>query len=86
MLWTIIGLAAATLTMFAFIPQIIKAAKTKSVKDVSPLTLFQLSCGVLLWVIYGIYRQDFIIITANLVTLATLAVLIFMYFAFERKK
>jgi MtN3 and saliva related transmembrane protein len=82
MLWTIIGATAATLTMFSFIPQIARSLRTKSVKDVSPVTLFQLSTGVFLWMIYGIARRDPIIILANFVTLISLSVLIFLYFKY----
>jgi MtN3 and saliva related transmembrane protein len=84
MIWTIIGIAAATLTMFSFIPQIVRSLRTKSVKDVSPVTLFQLSTGVFLWMAYGIYRQDPIIIFANGITLISLSVLIFLYFKYRR--
>lgn len=86
MLWSMIGAIAATLTMFSFIPQIARSLRTKSVKDVSPVTLFQLSIGVLLWMIYGIYRKDPIIILANAVTLISLSVLIFLYFKYGRIK
>ena len=82
MFWTIIGAVAATLTMLSFVPQIFRALKTKSVHDVSPITLFQLSAGVFLWLIYGIARKDPIIIIANIITLATLAVLISLYFKY----
>jgi len=84
MLWTIIGAMAATLTMFSFIPQIARSLRTKSVKDVSPVTLFQLSTGVLLWMIYGFYRKDPIIIFANAITFITLSVLIFLYFKYKK--
>lgn len=86
MLWTFIGGLAATLTMFSFVPQIAKSLKTRSVKDVSELTLFQLSSGVFLWIVYGIYLKNWVIITANVVTLTTLAVLIFLYFKYGRNK
>ncbi len=49
MIWTVIGALAATLTMFSFVPQIFRSLKTRSVKDVSPVTLFQLSAGVCGW-------------------------------------
>jgi MtN3 and saliva related transmembrane protein len=84
MIWQIIGASAATLTMFSFVPQIARSLRTKSVKDVSPVTLWQLSLGVFLWIIYGIYRKDPIIIIANLVTLATLSILLFLYFKYGR--
>ena len=86
MIWTIIGAIAATLTMFSFVPQIFKSLRTRSVHDVSPITLFQLSAGVCLWMIYGIARGDPIIIIANAITLITLSVLIFLYFKFGRIK
>ena len=84
MLWTMIGALAATLTMFSFIPQIARSLRTKSVKDVSPVTLFQLSTGVFLWMVYGIARGDLIIIVANLVTLISLTILIFLYFKYKQ--
>lgn len=86
MFWKIIGMSAAVLTMFGFVPQLIKALKTKSVKDVSRLTLFQLSAGVFLWVLYGIHLQDIIIIMANTVTLITLLALLYLYFNYERSR
>jgi MtN3 and saliva related transmembrane protein len=85
MLWTIIGLTAAMLTMFSFIPQIIKVVTTKSAKDVSLITLLQLSLGVSLWIIYGIHLKDFIIIIANGITLVTLVILISLHFIYGRK-
>ena len=84
MLWTLIGALAATLTMFSFIPQITRSLRTKSVKDVSPVTLFQLSAGVFLWMIYGIARRDPIIIGANLITFISLGMLIFLYFKYKK--
>jgi len=86
MLWTVIGFIAATLTMFSFIPQIIKALQTRSVKDMSLVTLFQLSLGVLLWIVYGIHLKSPVIIMANSVTLITLVILLCFYFNYERIK
>jgi len=86
MLWSIAGILAAGLTMFGFIPQIIKVLKTKSAKDVSVTTLFQLSFGVSLWIAYGIHLKDSIIITANSITLITLIILLCLYFYYSRMK
>jgi MtN3 and saliva related transmembrane protein len=72
MVWTIIGVAAASLTTFGFVPQIFKMWKTGSVKDVSGLTLVQFGAGVALWMVYGIHLRDFIIIGANATSLATI--------------
>lgn len=70
--------------MLAFVPQIIKAIKTKSVKDISLFTLLQLSLGISLWIIYGIYLKDAIIILANAVTLAILVMLLYLYFNYGK--
>lgn len=75
--WLTIGSMAACLTTFSFIPQIIKVVKSKSAADVSRVTLLQLMSGVFLWIIYGIYLRDFIIIAANSITFASLIVLVF---------
>ena len=60
--------------------------KTKSAKDVSLVTLLQLSIGVSLWAAYGIHIKDAIIIIANGVTLVTLIILLFLYFNYGRQK
>jgi len=82
MVWTIIGAIAATLTSLSFIPQIARSLRTKSVKDVSLITLLQLTLGVTLWIVYGFYRKDPIIICANSVALITLIMLICLYFKY----
>jgi MtN3 and saliva related transmembrane protein len=70
MVWTIVGIAAASLTMFGFVPQIIKMWRTGSAKDVSGLTIVQYIFGAALWMLYGIHRRDLIIICANAISLA----------------
>lgn len=84
MLWTIIGASAAILTMFSFVPQIIKISRTKSAKDISLATILQLALGVSLWIAYGIYRRDPIIITANAVTLTSMAIIVLLYCRYSR--
>lgn len=79
MLWTMIGTVAACLTMFGFVPQIVKMSKTRSVKDVSELTLIQYSMGVALWLLYGIHIGDLIVIVANAISLMTLLVALGLY-------
>ena len=74
-----IGTVAACLTMFGFVPQIVKMRKTRSVKDVSELTLIQYSVGVGLWMLYGIHLGDLIIIGANGVSLMTLLIALGLY-------
>jgi MtN3 and saliva related transmembrane protein len=84
MLWSVIGTAAAALTMLSFVPQIIKVVKTRHVKDVSLVTLCQLALGVSLWIAYGVHLKNLIIIAANTVTLASMVILLYLYFKYER--
>jgi len=79
MIWSLIGCLAAFLTMFGFVPQVLKMMRTHSVKDVSILTFSQFAAGVFLWVLYGIHLGDPIIITANTVTLLSVLIGIFFY-------
>ncbi len=83
--WKIVGISAATLTMFSFIPQILKSFKTKSVKDVSLITVLQLSLGVFLWILYGLHLRDAIIILANCITLFSLIILLYFYFTYRER-
>jgi len=82
-MWILIGFSAAFLTMFAFIPQVVKSLKTKSVKDVSLFTLLQLSFGVSLWIAYGVHLNDAIIIIANATTLLSMVILLFLYYHYK---
>lgn len=74
----ILGLIAACLTTFSFIPQAIKVIRTQSTDDLSPLMYATFVAGVLLWLIYGIVKQDLAITLANAVT-AVFASIIFYY-------
>jgi len=85
MFWTIIGITAAILTMFGFVPQILKIWTTKSAKDVSGLTLIQFSIGITLWIFYGIHLNDFIIIGANSISLATVVILLTLYLRLSKR-
>ena len=66
---TLLGLAAACSTTLAFVPQVVKAWKSRSIADIS-LGMFLILClGIVLWLIYGGLRGDVPLIVANVVTL-----------------
>ena len=64
-----LGIAAGTLTTIAFLPQVIKAWRSRSTRDVSLAMFLTLCAGIVLWLIYGILVEDIPIILANGVTL-----------------
>ena len=65
---TLLGLAAGFCTTFAFVPQVIRAWRTRSTKDISLGMLLVAITGVALWLIYGIIKNDVPLIAANVVT------------------
>jgi MtN3 and saliva related transmembrane protein len=65
----ITGSLAGALTTIAFIPQVVRTWKTRSAQDISLFMFLLFSCGVLLWLIYGILLHALPIILANGITL-----------------
>jgi MtN3 and saliva related transmembrane protein len=82
--WEIVGAVAATLTMFGFVPQIMKIYRTKSVDDVSLTMLVQYSVGIFLWMLYGFYLNNNILIVSNFVSFSTLVVAVGMYLKYRK--
>ncbi|MDQ3194539.1 MAG: SemiSWEET transporter [Bacteroidota bacterium] len=64
----VIGLIAASLTTFAFLPQSIRAIKTKHTKDISLPMLVMMEVGVVIWIGYGLLINDIPLILANIVS------------------
>lgn len=79
------GVAAAVLTTSSFLPQMVKAYRSKSMDDVSPYLMSLFATGTLLWMIYGAYRSDIVIIAANATATAFNAVLLYFKFLYRRK-
>ena len=85
MRWEIVGSLAAFLTMFGFLPQVIKIYRTKSVQDLSLLAILQFMLGIFLWLIYGIHLKNFVIILANSVTFLILLVALVLFLKYSKK-
>lgn len=49
-----IGLVAACLTTFSFLPQAIRIWRTRSARDVSLVMYMMMTSGSVMWLIYGI--------------------------------
>ncbi len=74
----ILGLTAAIITTFTFLPQVIKVWKEKSAKDVSSLMFIIAITNEILWIGYGILRNDWIIIATNaILMIMAIAILYF---------
>jgi len=66
---TTIGLLAETCTSGAFVPQVLKAWRTRSTADISIGMFALLVVGIALWLVYGVTLGDLPLIAANVVTL-----------------
>lgn len=84
--WEIIGYAAAALTMFGFLPQLVKMVQTKSVDDVSLVMMVQMGFGVFLWMLYGLHLDNSPLIVANVVSLSTLTLGLLVYFRYTTRR
>jgi MtN3 and saliva related transmembrane protein len=73
---TLIGAAAALCTTISYIPQLRKAWKTRETGDLSLKMLALLSTGLALWIVYGLMRDDAVIIAANGISLALLLLIV----------
>ena len=60
-----LGVVAAVLTSLSYVPQVRKAWPRGSTKDLSLHMLIVLTAGLLLWVAYGLLRNDWVIVAAN---------------------
>jgi MtN3 and saliva related transmembrane protein len=62
---TYIGAVAAVLASLSYIPQVRKAWPRGSTEDLSLHMLAALTSGLFLWIVYGVLRGDWVIISAN---------------------
>ena len=74
---TLIGFAAATLTTVSFVPQVIRAWRSRSTRDISLPMFLVMALGIMLWLIYGAMIGDLPLIIANVVTLILVLMILF---------
>ena len=86
MIWEIIGYIAAFCTTFSFLPQIVKAVKTKELDDFSYIYLFVLCFGVFLWLVYGFAISNWVIVVANVPMLVFVVIIISLKKAYSKNK
>jgi MtN3 and saliva related transmembrane protein len=73
---TLIGLLAAACTTGSFLPQVIRAWRTRSTRDVSALMFILLVTGNALWLLYGALIGDLPLVVANLITITLVAIIL----------
>lgn len=71
-----IGSIAATCTTLAFIPQAVHSYKTRDLSGISLPMYSIFTVGVAMWLVYGLLKQDWPIIIANIITVALSAMIL----------
>lgn len=72
----ILGFVAGIITTAAYVPQVIKTARTKSAKDLSLAWLVASAVGLGMWEIYGLVTMSYPLIAANLVSISLVLYLV----------
>lgn len=78
----LIGGIAATLTTVSFIPQVWRVWTTRHTRDISLSMYIAFTCGVALWLLYGILLGSWPIIIANAITVCLAGAVLFMKLRF----
>lgn len=73
-----LGFVAAFCTTVSFLPQAVQVIRTRDTRSLSLAMYTIFTLGVALWLMYGIFRKDWAIVVANVVTFA-LAAIILLY-------
>lgn len=64
----IIGIIAGLLIILSFIPQLVIIIRNKSAKDISVLMYIVLLVAQILWLVYGVLKNDLQVTITNAVT------------------
>lgn len=65
----LVGYCAAFFTTFSFLPQAILTLRTRDTRTLSLTMYGMFTTGVAGWIVYGTLRNDWVIVTANAITL-----------------
>ena len=72
-----LGYAAGIITTLAFLPQAFRIIRTRQTRDISLLWALAMNAGSVLWLLYGIAKNDLPMIGANSITLFLLTIILY---------
>ncbi len=73
-----LGYAAGIITTLAFLPQAFRIFSTRRTRDISLLWALAMNTGIVLWLLYGIAKNDLPMIVANSISLILLMIILFL--------
>ncbi|MBL0153687.1 MAG: SemiSWEET transporter [Chitinophagaceae bacterium] len=82
----ILGYSAGFITSLTFLPQVVKTWKEKSAKDISLLMFVIAAINEVMWIAYGILKDDWVIISTNVVVLIMSCIMIFLKLRYNNAK
>lgn len=80
----ILATIAGIMILSGWVPQIIKGYKTKKLDDVSKYLMVFVSGGAVLWMIYGIEKDDPYIIGVNVAAIVLTMIVLSMKFRYKK--
>ena len=78
-----IGWFAAFFTTSSLLPQVIKVIRTKKVGDLSVFMYFTYIVGIFLWLLYGLFIQDYPVIFASVVSFVLSFIILVFKFRYD---
>jgi MtN3 and saliva related transmembrane protein len=75
---TLLGYMACTVTALTFLPQVVKTWKEKSAANVSLLMFVIAFVNEVMWIGYGVLRNDMVIIVTNVIMIVMASTMIFL--------
>lgn len=72
----VLGYSACAVTALTFLPQVLKTWKEKSAKNVSLLMFIIAFINEVMWIAYGVLRDDMVIIVTNVIMITMCSVMI----------
>ena len=82
----VIGYIAASFSTFAMLPQALHVYKTNEVERLSLRTFTMATIGAVLWLVYGILKNDMVIILANAFGVVIVGYIFTKKYTHHRKK
>lgn len=79
----ILGYAAGAVTTVTFLPQVIKTWKEKSAKNISLLMFVIAVTNEIMWIVYGILLNNWVIILTNSVLMVMALTMIYFKLTFK---
>lgn len=73
----ILGYAAGAITSLTFLPQVIKTWKLRSARDISLMMFLIAAINEVMWIVYGILLDNWVIILTNVIVLSMSLIMIY---------